>query len=125
MAIIKKTISGLKPDSNYLFAVKPKNTEISATDEIPEAIRVKTPSTSSVPSAIDNLSVVSNFQSVMFSFSPVGDQDFAEYEYEIYNSSTASSGSFVSSGKKRSVFRCRDSTKFEPVDRASFQTRHL
>lgn len=39
----------------------------------------------------------------MFSFSPVADQDFAEYEYEIYNSNTVSSGSFVSSGKKRST----------------------
>lgn len=38
----------------------------------------------------------------MFSFSPVADQDFAEYEYEIYNSSTVSTGSFVASGKKRS-----------------------
>ncbi len=27
MATIRKTVSGLKPDSNYLFAVKPKNTD--------------------------------------------------------------------------------------------------
>lgn len=104
MAIIRKTVSGLKPDSNYLFAVKPKNTEISASDEIPDSIRIKTPSSGSVPSEIDinTFSIVCNFESVMFIFQPVADQDFSEYEYEIYDGSTTSSN-LVSTGRKRST----------------------
>jgi hypothetical protein len=103
MAIIRKTVSGLKPDSNYLFAVKPKNTEISASDEIPDSIRIKTPSSSSVPSSITGLQIKCNFESVMFIFTPVNDQDFAEYEYEIYNSSVIAPANLVSSGRKRST----------------------
>lgn len=102
MAIIRKTVSGLKPDSNYLFAVKPKNTEISASDEIPDSIRIKTPSSTSIPSTIASLQVQSNFESVMFIFQPVTDQDFSEYEYEIYDGATTSSN-LVSTGRKRST----------------------
>lgn len=102
MATIRKTVSGLKPDSNYLFTVKPKNTEISASDDLPDSIRVKTPSSSSVPSPISNLQIYSNFESVMFVFEPVTNQDFSEYEYEIYDGSTTSSNK-VSSGRKRST----------------------
>jgi len=102
MAIIRKTVSGLKPDSNYLFAVKPKNTEISASDTIPDSIRIKTPSSSSVPSGITGFEVRCNFESVMFIIQPVADQDFAEYEYEIYDGETISS-TLVSTGKKRST----------------------
>lgn len=102
MAIIRKTVSGLKPDSNYLFAVKPKNTEISASDEIPDSIRIKTPSSTSIPSTITSLQVQSNFESVMFIFQPVTDQDFSEYEYEIYDGATTSSN-LVSTGRKRST----------------------
>jgi len=102
MAIIRKTVSGLKPDSNYLFAVKPKNTEISASDTIPDSIRIKTPSSGSVPSTITSFNIYCNFESVMFVFQPVVDQDFAEYEYEIYDGATLSS-TLVSTGKKRST----------------------
>ena len=102
MATIRKTVSGLKPDSNYLFAVKPKNTEISASDTIPDSIRIKTPSSSSVPSGITGFEVRCNFESVMFIIQPVADQDFAEYEYEIYDGETISS-TLVSTGKKRST----------------------
>ena len=102
MAIIRKTVSGLKPDSNYLFAVKPKNTEISASDEIPDSIRIKTPSSGSVPSTITSFNIYCNFESVMFVFQPVVDQDFAEYEYEIYDGDSATPN-LVSTGKKRST----------------------
>jgi len=102
MAIIKKTVSGLKPDSNYLFAVKPKNTEISASDTIPDSIRIKTPASGSVPSTITSFNIYCNFESVMFVFQPVVDQDFAEYEYEIYDGDSATPN-LVSTGKKRST----------------------
>ena len=102
MAIIRKTVSGLKPDSNYLFAVKPKNTEISASDTIPDSIRIKTPSSGSVPSTITSFNIYCNFESVMFVFQPVVDQDFAEYEYEIYDGDSATPN-LVSTGKKRST----------------------
>ena len=102
MAIIRKTVSGLKPDSNYLFAVKPKNTEISASDTIPDSIRIKTPSSGSVPSTITSFNIYCNFESVMFVFQPVVDQDFAEYEYEIYDGDSATAN-LVSTGKKRST----------------------
>ncbi len=102
MATIRKTVSGLKPDSNYLFAVKPKNTEISASDSIPDSIRIKTPASGSVPSPIASFNIYCNFESVMFVFQPVTDQDFSEYEYEIYDGSTTSSN-LVSTGRKRST----------------------
>jgi hypothetical protein len=102
MATIRKTVSGLKPDSNYLFAVKPKNTEISASDSIPDSIRIKTPSSTSIPSTITSFNIYCNFESVMFVFQPVTDQDFSEYEYEIYDGSTTSSN-LVSTGRKRST----------------------
>ncbi len=102
MATIRKTVSGLKPDSNYLFAVKPKNTEISASDTIPDSIRIKTPSSGSVPSPVNSFNIYCNFESVMFVFQPVTDQDFSEYEYEIYDGSTTSSN-LVSTGRKRST----------------------
>lgn len=103
MATIRKTVSGLKPDSNYLFAVKPKNTEISASDSIPDSIRIKTPPSGSVPSPIDInfFNIYCNFESVMFVFKPVTDQDFSEYEYEIYDDSTTPA--LVSTGRKRST----------------------
>jgi len=57
-----------------------------------------------VPSEIDinTFSIVSNFESVMFIFQPVADQDFSEYEYEIYDGATTSSN-LVSTGRKRST----------------------
>lgn len=97
MAIIKKTISGLKPDANYIFTVKPKNTEISAVDDLTDAIRVRIPPTANVPSSITNLALSANFEKVMFAFDAVNDVDFSQYEYELYDNSLGA-GTAVSSG---------------------------
>lgn len=81
----------MKPDSNYLFALKAKNVEIAAVDESPEAIRVKTPSASisSNPSPIQNLTLAANYETVMFAFDPVNDIDLDYYEYQLRQSSTS------------------------------------
>ena len=43
MAKITKKITGLKPQQNYLFTLKAKNTEVSAVDPQLDAIRIITP----------------------------------------------------------------------------------
>lgn len=114
MAKIKKTITGLKPDSNYLFTLKPKNVEISAIDEAPEAIRIKTPSAVGNPSNITGLTLAANFETVMFAFNPVNDIDLDYFEYRLYNNSagtgtlinekTATNGDSISGTAKANVF---------------------
>jgi len=114
MAKIKKTISGLNPDSNYLFTLKPKNVEISALDELPEAIRVKTPSAVGNPSNITGLTLAANFETVMFAFDPVNDIDLDYFEYRLYDNSagtgtlvnqkTATNGDLISGTAKANVF---------------------
>ena len=84
MATIKKTITGLKPATNYLFSLKPKNTEISAIDAIPDTIRVQTPSVVSTPSSITGLLLAANFKSAMLSFNHASMVDLDYYEYKIY-----------------------------------------
>jgi hypothetical protein len=83
MAIIKKTITGLKPGTNYLFSLKPKNTEISAVDPIPDTIRVQTPAVASSPSSITGVLLAANFKSAMlrFNHTPMLDLDYYEYKY--------------------------------------------
>jgi hypothetical protein len=85
MAIIKKTITGLKPDTNYLFTVKPKNTEIAATDDLPDSIRIRVPAYSGTPPKVSNLVLASNFQSAIFKFDPINDADLDYYEYQIFD----------------------------------------
>jgi len=43
MAKIIKKISGLKPQQNYVFTLKAKNSEVSAVDPPYDSIRVLTP----------------------------------------------------------------------------------
>jgi hypothetical protein len=88
MARIRKTISGLKPDTNYLFTVKPKNAEVVASDNLTETIRVKVPASDSIPSNVTGLVVASNFQTVILKFDPVNDIDIQYYEYQIYDEPT-------------------------------------
>ena len=90
MAILKKTITGLKPNSNYLFTLKPKNSEIAAIDEYPEAIRIKTPVAQTTMSNITGLVIAANFQSVMIRFDPVSDIDLDYYEYRLYSTADGS-----------------------------------
>lgn len=84
MATIKKTITGLKPATNYLFSLKPKNTEISAIDAIPDTIRVQTPGVASSPSSITGVQLAANFKSAMLSFNHASMVDLDYYEYKIY-----------------------------------------
>ena len=84
MATIKKTITGLKPATNYLFSLKPKNTEISAIDAIPDTIRVQTPGVVSTPSLITGVALAANYKSAMLTFNHVSMVDLDYYEYKIY-----------------------------------------
>jgi hypothetical protein len=84
MATIKKTITGLKPATNYLFSLKPKNTEISAIDVLPDTIRVQTPGVVSTPSSITGLLLAANFKSAMLRFNHASIVDLDYYEYKIY-----------------------------------------
>lgn len=84
MAIIKKTITGLKPGTNYLFSLKPKNTEISAVDPIPDTIRVQTPGVASTPSSITGVVLAANYKSAMLRFNHTSMVDLDYYEYKIY-----------------------------------------
>jgi hypothetical protein len=84
MATIKKTITGLKPATNYLFSLKPKNTEISAIDVIPDTIRVQTPGVVSTPSLITGVALAANYKSAMLTFNHVSMVDLDYYEYKIY-----------------------------------------
>lgn len=84
MAIIKKTIKGLRPATDYLFTTKPKNTEVSASDNPPDAIRVTVPTYGSAPGTITNLQVVSRFETLSISFNPVTNIDLDYYEFQIF-----------------------------------------
>jgi hypothetical protein len=85
MAIIRKAITGLKPGSDYLFTLKPKNVEISATDAEQETIRVSIPAFSGTPSIITGLQLASNFQTIIFKFDPINDADLSYFEYQVYD----------------------------------------
>jgi hypothetical protein len=90
MAIIRKTIPGLKPGSDYLFTLKPKNTEIVATDSEQELIRVTVPEYSQTPQEITGLQVEKNFQTIIIKFNAVGNVDLDYYEYQIYDNDQGS-----------------------------------
>lgn len=108
MAKIVKKISGLKPQQNYLFTMKVKNTELSAVDPQYDSIRILTPGkvdTTGLPGSIDlnSFDIIGNYKSVMFSFEPTSDLDVKEYEYELYSDSAGAT--LISSGKaSASVF---------------------
>lgn len=104
MAIIKKTITGLKPDTNYIFSLKPKNVEIAAADTLSETLRISIPAYSVSPSLIQNAGMKSFFETVMIYFDPINDLDLDSYEYEIYDNALGT-GTPVASGKnKANVF---------------------
>lgn len=98
MAKIIKTITGLKPDQDYLIALKVKNTEISAIDDPYESIRIHTPKDQTVPGAIDinTFYIYGNYKSVMFQFEPTVELDVNGYKYELY--SDALGANLISSG---------------------------
>ena len=98
MAKIVKTITGLKPDQDYLVALKVKNTEISAIDDPYESIRIHTPRDQSIPGAIDTntFNIYGNYKSVMFDFQPTLELDVNGYKYELY--SDALGTALISSG---------------------------
>lgn len=98
MAKIVKTITGLKPDQDYLVALKVKNTEISAIDDPYESIRIHTPRDQSIPGAIDinTFNIYGNYKSVMFDFQPTPELDVNGYKYELY--SDALGTTLISSG---------------------------
>lgn len=102
MAIIKKTITGLKPNENYIFSLKAKNTEISAIDDPLDSIRILTPGDATVPSPIQDSTffIYGNYKSVMFSFEPSFDIDVSHYVYELYSDSLAQD--LISSGQATS-----------------------
>jgi len=85
MGIIKKAIPGLKPGSDYLFTLKPKNVEIAASDSEQDTIRVNIPAFTGTPSLITGLEIASSFQTVIFKFDPINDPDLAYYEYQLYD----------------------------------------
>jgi hypothetical protein len=90
MAIIRKTIPGLKPGSDYLFTLKPKNVEIAAADSEQDTIRVNVPLFAGTPSVITGLQLASSFQTVIFKFDPVNDLDLAYFEYQLYDNELGS-----------------------------------
>jgi len=98
MAKIIKTITGLKPDQDYLIALKVKNTEISAIDDPYESIRIHTPKDQTIPGAIDvsTFYIYGNYKSVMFDFQPTVELDVNGYKYELY--SDALGATLISSG---------------------------
>jgi hypothetical protein len=98
MAKIIKTITGLKPDQDYLIALKVKNTEISAIDDPYESIRIHTPKDQTIPGAIDvsTFYIYGNYKSVMFEFQPTVELDVNGYKYELY--SDALGATLISSG---------------------------
>jgi hypothetical protein len=90
MAIIRKSITGLDPDADYIFTLKPRNVEIAATDEEQEVIRVTMPTFDGTPSVITGLQLASNFQTVIFKFNPINDRDLAYFEYQLYDNESGS-----------------------------------
>ena len=98
MAKIVKTITGLKPDQDYLVALKVKNTEISAIDDPYESIRIHTPRDQTIPGAIDvnTFYIYGNYKSVMFDIQPIPELDVNGYKYELY--SDALGTTLISSG---------------------------
>jgi hypothetical protein len=98
MAKIVKTITGLKPDQDYLVTLRVKNTEISAIDDPYESIRIHTPKDQTIPGAIDinTFYIYGNYKSVMFQFEPTVELDVNGYKYELY--SDALGTTLISSG---------------------------
>lgn len=122
MAVIKKTITGLKPNQNYIFTLKAKNTEISALDDSLDSIRIQTPGDSTIPSSIENSSfyIYGNYKSVMFTFEPTNDIDISHYVYELYSDSLGSN--LISTGQSSStVFAIDVPSNTGAVDDSSAQ----
>jgi len=123
MAKIIKTITGLKPDQDYLISLKVKNTEISAIDDPYESIRIHTPKDQTIPGAIDinTFYIYGNYKSVMFQFEPTTELDVNGYKYELY--SDALGANLISSGTATStVFSIDVPDNSNAVDAASAQT---
>lgn len=102
MAKIIKKVTGLKPQQNYLFTLKAKNSEVSAVDPTYDSLRILTPGkadTSGAPESIDDATfdIIGNYKSVMFSFEPTSEIDIKEYDYELYSDSSGTN--LISSGK--------------------------
>ena len=75
-----------------------------AVDDLPETIRVMTPSVVSNSSSITGLGLSASFETVMFYFDPVNDLDLDSYAYQLYDNSSGT-GTPVSTGRnKANVF---------------------
>ena len=88
MAEIIKKVENLKSETNYIFSVRTKNTDIGVYSQPVNSILVSIPKDLTIPGAITNLALYASFESVMFVFDFSNDPDLDKYEYELYNNSS-------------------------------------
>lgn len=98
MAIIRKKIENLKPGKEYLLTVRAKNPDVNLKSGFSDSIRFVVPQDETIPNSISNLQLKANFEKVMFIFDFSNDKDVAHYQYELYNSNSATPPYLVSSG---------------------------
>jgi hypothetical protein len=84
VAIIIKTIQDLIPGTEYIVRVRAKNTDLNTYSNATDSIRFTVPQDTTVPEQVQNLSLYSSFQTVMFVYDFVSDNDISFYEYELY-----------------------------------------
>lgn len=84
MAEIIKKVENLKSETNYIFSVRTKNTDIGVYSQPVNSILVSIPKDLTIPGAITNLALYASFESVMFVFDFSNDVDLDKYEYELY-----------------------------------------
>lgn len=104
MALIKKKLDNLKPGKEYVVYLNIKNPELNITKKRGNSIRFVVPADGTVPGDIQNLSLVSSIQNVMFVFDALDDLDLKYYLYELYNNAQGSGEPLYSGNNQANVF---------------------
>jgi len=102
MANIIKTVQDLTPGKEYIVRVRAKNTDLNTYSDATDSIRFTVPQDTTVPEQVQNLSLYASFQTVMFVYDFVSDNDISYYEYELYLGSLVNgepSGELYDEGK--------------------------
>lgn len=84
MANVIKTVQDLIPGKEYIVRVRAKNTDLNTYSNATDSIRFTVPQDGTVPGQVQNLSLYSSFQTVMFVYDFNSDNDISHYEYELY-----------------------------------------
>ena len=84
MANVIKTVQDLIPGKEYIIRIRAKNTDLNTYSNATDSIRFTVPQDQTIPGQVQNLSLYSSFQTVMFVYDFNSENDISHYEYELY-----------------------------------------